>query len=350
MGLTHPTDLADWHRWSARRRPWPARVKGLAHAALGRVEAGVLTTGSSRPRVLIALDAVKSTTVAAQLAPLAHLEVADVAVLAPTSVRHLLPVRDWVETPGAPADLARSVVTPGTVVLSTGHHLGIGAAARAALPDATRFLTVQHGLLTPHAPPLAERTTLLAWSDADGAFWRSGRDDLTVRTVGSQLLWEAGRAAGGPRADADTGSAPVYLGQLHGAELPRPVLESAAHDFCIAHHGRYRPHPSETDRASVTRHRAWEAEGIPIDRGGGALADLVAPVVSVYSTGVLEAAASGLPAWVDLPEPPAWLEEFWRRNGMHRWGSSPTPAPLRPADPPAAAVARVLLEMLGETP
>ena len=51
---------------------------------------------------------------------------------------------------------------------------------------------VQHGALTPYAPPLPDDCTVLAWSEADGEFWRSGRDDVRIETVGSQLLWEAG--------------------------------------------------------------------------------------------------------------------------------------------------------------
>ena len=49
--------------------------------------------------------------------------------------------------------------------------------------------------------------------------------------------------------------------------------------------------------------------------------------MSVFSTGVLEAAAQGRDAWVDFPRPPAWLGEFWERYGMHRFGGAPTPAP-----------------------
>ena len=49
-------------------------------------------------------------------------------------------------------------------MLSTGHYLPLGALAhRSAEPG--RFLTVQHGLLTPHAPPLGAGTILLAWSE-----------------------------------------------------------------------------------------------------------------------------------------------------------------------------------------
>ena len=62
----------------------------------------------------------------------------------------------------------------------------------------------------------------------------------------------------------------------------------------------------------------------------------------MFSTGVLEAAARGLPAWVDFPDPPAWLREFWDRYGMREYGGEPSDPPPRPAVEPAAAIARIL--------
>lgn len=46
------------------------------------------------------------------------------------------------------------------------------------------------------------------------------------------------------------------------------------------------------------------------------------PVVSAYSTGVLEAAARGLPAWATFPDAPTWLHEVWDRYGMARYGDA----------------------------
>ena len=97
-----------------------------------------------------------------------------------------------------------------------------------------------------------------------------------------------------------------------------------------------------------------------MDRVGDALTEVDAPVGSVFSTGVLEAAARGLPARVTYPAPPRWLEAFWDRYGMARWngtsagaaapsGSAPaTPAPAVPAEEPARAVARILRELAGD--
>ena len=146
--------------------------------------------------------------------------------------------------------------------------------------------------MTPHAPPLASGTILLAWSDADATFWRSGRDDVGSVQVGSPLLWDAAEP---PLATPEPDAAPVFLGQLHRAELPREVLAKAAEGFCGAHGATYRPHPLERDRASLATHARWEASGITVDRSGIPLRELGAPVVSVFSTGVLEAQRPGCP-------------------------------------------------------
>lgn len=347
MGLIHPADLKAWQQWHARQRPAIARLKGWAREVRGSSPHGVLASGGPHSRIVIAIEAPKSTTVAAQLSVLRHLDLRDVAVLAPSSVRHLLSPHAWTESTGPLGELAERVVTTSSVVLSTGHYLGIGAAARAALSDPSRFLTIQHGLLTPHAPPLAAGTTVLAWSEADGTFWRSGREDVTLRAVGSQLLWEAARKGQSvPALSSSSDEPPVYLGQLHGAELARDVLAAAARDFCLTTGATYRPHPSETDRLSLRTHAQWQELGIVVDRSGTPLTDVGRPVVSVYSTGVLEAAAAGLPAWVALPDPPRWLVDFWDRQGMSRWREAPTaPRALTTAEP-ARTVAETLAEMV----
>jgi hypothetical protein len=204
---------------------------------------------------------------------------------------------------------------------------------------------VQHGLLTPYAPPLPPTARLLAFTEADASFAASGRDDVVAAEVGSQLLWEAG-ARTSPRSDFSD-SRPVYLGQLHGAELPRTAKAHAASTFCRAHGATYRPHPAEADFASRIQHDLWELRGITIDRSGQTLSELGRPVVSVFSTGILEAAAHGVPAWVSYPSPPRWLAEFWDRYSMGRWGRVPTAAPPRPQREPAAAIADEVAKVLG---
>ncbi|RLV48355.1 RNA-binding protein [Nocardioides mangrovicus] len=341
MGLTHPQDLRAWQRWQDSRHP----ARSVLTRVRPRPARGVLTRGGEAPDVLVALDSGSPSNRAALLAPVAHLPRERVAVLAPPG---LAPTSaGWRSAPWSADTLDRSLDSV-RLVVSAGHYLPLGGAGFAlATSRDVPFVVVQHGLLTPHAPPLPPSARLLAWSEADVEFWCAGRDDVRSAVVGAQLLWEATAAAGGdddvPRTPAGP---PTYLGQLHGAELPRPVLAAAAEAFCRETGASYRPHPSERDRASRRQHARWEAAGIVVERDGPPLAELGTPVVSVFSTGVLEAAARGLPAWVELPDPPPWLAEFWARYGMRRWGEDPTPAPPLPATAPAQLVARAIEGLL----
>ena len=199
-GLTHPSDLEAWHRWQHASQPFGRRAQRmlgvLRDIARPDSHAGtaVLTRGGPQPRVLVCLESRSPSSVRALLDPVRHLDPADVAVVAPTGVTDLLPDGPWTESSGFAPDVVSRVVADGSLVLSTGHYLPLGRlAADACTPG--RFLTVQHGLLTPHAPPLAAGTVLLAWSEADAAFWRSGRDDVGSVVVGSQLLWDAAEPA-----------------------------------------------------------------------------------------------------------------------------------------------------------
>ena len=228
------------------------------------------------------------------------------------------------------------------VVGSTGHYLPRGAIGHAwSRRLGAEFLTVQHGLLTPFAPPLAAESRLLAWSPADGEFWRSGRPDVTTEVVGSELLW---RAAQGHTTVTD--ERPTFLGQLHSAEMGRRAMARFTGRLCRAERLRYRPHPGERDRLSRWQHARWRRQGIELDDGTVPLRDLPTPVVSVFSTGILEAAARGVPAWAAYDRPPAWLAEFWERYGMSRYGGAPTPAPAPPERRPALAVAAAIEALL----
>lgn len=375
-GLRHPEDLAAWHAWQRRSRPVTSRARTWATRRWSHHRAPwVAYTTSEPPVVLVALEADTPSSTRALLAPVRHLlagspetaaagpgtpgadglahgrGVADgrgladaigVAVVTPQPLREPLPGGPWTCST-VDARAVAALAAGARAVLATGHYLPVGAAAyRATAPG--RFLTVQHGVLTPDAPPLAAGTRLLAWSAADARFWCGARDDVAATPVGSQLLWEAADAAAPPRSPAKR---PVYLGQLHAAELDRRALVRSAEAFCRAEHAVYRPHPSERDRASRAQHARWRAGGIRVEAERIPLAALGAPVVSVFSTGVLEAAASGLPAWVHLLDPPPWLRELWSRYGMAEWGGAPTPVPAQPVDEPARAIAAILRDMLG---
>ena len=333
-GLRVATDIEEWHRWQQRR----GRARHLRQRFRPTPDAAAATYGVARggpdADVCVVVDATHSSVTSAILEPLRHLPPDRVIVVLGPGVS--LDLDRPINRVADVADHLRGVTT----VLGSGHYTDAGQAVWSALPRARTFVA-QHGAVTPFAPPLPDRTTVLAWSPADGDFWRSGRDEIGVEAVGSQLLWRAG----GPVTNRPTSSGLlIYLGQGHAAEIPRPRMVEAALRFCRAHGAAYRPHPSERDRLSLMTVEAYQRAGIAISPGEVPLADLIAPVVSVFSTGVLEAAARGRDAWVDIPRPPAWLGEFWERYAMSRYGTDPTPAPPRPAVEPAQRIAELVTE------
>lgn len=389
--LAFPRDLVSWRAWQESTHPVRrarTRVTALLNSG-GDAPAAPLTLTwcGTRPAALLVLDATTPTQLASVLTPLRGLDGVDLAVLSTCEapeVQRLLVAQG--EDPAAwrtavvGTELADGTgLADGTdgqggtgtgehlpaplaalrVVLATGHYLPAGAAAqRWARAADVPFVVVQHGLLTPFAPPLPENALLLAFSAADAAFHAWGRPDVTSRVVGSQLLWEASRPERrAPRRAAR--ARPVFLGQLHGAELPRTDFARAARQFCEVTGAEYRPHPSEKDAISRAQHALWRSRHLTVTDGDAALGTLDAPVASVFSTGVLEAAARGLPARVTHPAPPRWLEAFWERYGMARWdgtaaGAGPrsdvapgTPAPWVPEREPALAVADAVWDVLG---
>lgn len=351
-GLRHPADLVAWRRWHETRHPvrWAARSARARLRPSPAATADLLLPGGDTD-LLVAVEATHASVDRAVVAPLAHLDPTRTVVLAPVG---------WQPPAAYSGHVRRTVVLSevgardglgGTrAVLAAGHYTEIGAAAF-ALADVlgVPFLVSQHGALTPYAPPLPRAARLLAWSEADGAFWTSGRHDVEVVVSGSQLLWGAGLVTGASAPSSTEGGdgadeGLVYLGQGHAAEVSRARLAHAALTTCREHGAVYRPHPSERDVTSRAVLAAYARAGITVETSGVPLAELAAPVVSVFSTGVLEAAARGRHAWVDFPRPPAWLGEFWERYGMHRLGGSPTPAPARSDDEPARRVAEVVTE------
>ena len=341
MGLSFPKDLAAWQSWQRRRHRlrWVKSSMVSAVRPVRETTSLVLHSGSEAPEMLVVVDAAHTTFASALVRVLDHLDLERTAVLGTRDLTTLLPAHPWrrvsVDPGGGPDP---SLLPALRATLAVGDFLEAGALARrVSLARRATFYVVQHGLLTPMAPPLPPEAHLLAWSDEDARFWWSGRPGSST-VVGSELLWSAARSA---RTTTAPG-APTYLGQLHGAELRRRDLERAARRFCRRWGAIYRPHPSEHDVVSRLVHASWRRGGITIDESGRPLADNVRGVVSVFSTGVLEAAALGIPSWVDFPNPPRWLAEFWERYGMRPYGGDPTPAPARPAEEPAQAIARIL--------
>ncbi len=316
MALRHPVDLGAWQRWDARRHLL-RRIKAAIRTERPAQGAIWLATRGADAPVVAVLESRAASSVQALIAPLAHTQSG--AVYAPFDPTPHLPGDGWVSRQVDAVVLARHVPLSHTV-MSAGHFLPLGAAAyEQAIQLGLRFVVVQHGLLTPFTPPLPAQCHLLAWSEEDADYWRSNRDDLTTAVVGAQLLWQAAQHPCELSADR-----PVFLGQLHGAELPRLGATRAAILFTRMTGATYRPHPSERDAVSRLEHTAFERLGIEIDRSSSPLATINRPVAAAFSTGLLEAAARGLPAWAFYPSPPRWLSQFWERYEISTWGQEPT--------------------------
>ncbi|BAI65417.1 predicted RNA-binding protein [Rothia mucilaginosa DY-18] len=361
--LKYPLDLDAWQAWQRRQKKlkWVKyKLNSLLASARSRTVAeepvrGLLYTRGTKPQVLIVMDSFSPTNRNAILEPLKHLDAVDVALWVPEDASEYLDGqyasehysrKDWTEQEISGDELMR-LLPDIRIVLSAAQFLSRGAVAyEFSRAIGAEYWVVQHGLLVPQAPPLPVGCTLLAFSEADAQFWASGRRDVTTHAVGSQLLYLAAQKAAGAEAQKQNDLEPIFLGQMHGAELPRASFAYASHSFLKKFGGTYRPHPSEKDKLSVLTHKLWEKEGIRIDCSGTPLNEVPNPVVSIFSTGVLEAAIRGIPAWVYHPAPPAWLVEFWDRYGMNQWGQEPTPPPVQPKKEPAQRIAELMIETL----
>lgn len=334
MGLIHPTSVDDWAAWERSRRRARSAKASLLRLVRPPTELPlVLHQRGDAPSTLVALDVARGTSVDALLAPV-EAAVGGVAVVTRGQIPDGVLAGGWRSRTLADLDELPASVRQ---VLSAGAFSAVSLPVhRWAVDGGVRFVVVQHGLLTPFAPPLPEGSHLLAWSEEDAAFWSEGRDDVTSGVVGSQLLWRAAQ-----RVVPVSSERPVFLGQLHGTELDRREVAGVSGRFCRATGADYRPHPGERDLLSRTVHAWWRRRGVTFESSGVTLAELARPAVSIFSTGVLEAAAQGLPAWGVHPSPPAWLSEVWERYAFGRWGGEPTRRPPA-SEEPALVIARML--------
>ncbi|MDY6054796.1 RNA-binding protein [Micrococcus sp.] len=364
-----PEDLPAWRRW--QRAQWPAarRAADAVRTLRARLrrdasspEEGLRVLVPAGPvHTLVAVESAGPTQRAALVEPVLALAAGRAAGV--TDPAAVLAGVGWV-MPAETAESLRPELPAGTElttvsgvdpdlsarldglrrVLVAGEYLPAGqAAVRWARERGAEVAVVQHGLLAVSTPPVPRAATLYAFTAQDAAWWAQGRTDVQAVPVGSALLEHARRAAPAPGAgDHDAGPG-VFLGQLHGAELPRTDFVRAAEEYLRATGAVYRPHPAERDRLSRAQHARWEGAGVVLDRTGVPLASTTGPVAAVFSTGILEAAQAGRPAWAVHPDPPAWLEGFWERYGITRWtpGTPPSPTPplSSPTPDPAAAIA-----------
>lgn len=348
-GLKYPEDLGAWRRWAGRRHG----VRGLARHAKAVVRpAGALTARlwlpPDEPTSLVVMDNLSPSCRLVIHDPLVHVgDLRRVAVLTGVDDPALPDFADgssWtsIEFIG-PGQLPRGIDR----VLSLGAFNALSSVVEPwAKSRGKQFIVVQHGLMTPWAPPLNDGDHLLAWSEADAHFWGADRPSITWQVVGSQMLWQAGHQPQATLAD----ERPVMLGQLHGIELSTTEKLRLYDSFCRTNGADYRPHPIERDAVSKLAHRWLARRGVGFETSGLPLADLGRPVVSIFSTGTLEAAQRGLPAWVHHPRPPEWVRDFWTRHGLRQFGDEPTPAWVLGSDEPAALIARALSTGRTESP
>ena len=324
--------LEEWRRWQRSRMPWARRARDRLRRH--RPQELAFVYSGDHPRLLAAFDSLGPSEVAAVLDPLTKVALRQpVAALLP---KHLVgslapPLRatvlPWDENSVSDGRLSRL-----EAAITIGEHLPCGELAhsvgrRLRIP----CYVVQHGLITPFSPPVPEDGVFLAWTDEDGEFARHGSSEHgAVVTVGAQLLWKAALGSAPLRPEAST--APLFLGQLHGAELDRSVTVRTVNRLAGEGPLVYRPHPAEQDVLSRIQHRRWARRGVAFDRDRCPLPEVDRPVLGIFSTGLLEAAAAGRPTWGTCVQPPDWVEEVWERYAIARHGDSrPTAPPTRPA-------------------
>ncbi|MDA8290621.1 MAG: RNA-binding protein [Actinomycetota bacterium] len=334
--LAHDT-VASWRGWRARAS---TGGDGVRRAAAPREEYRLFTYAGAPLEgcpVLVALDDLAPTRAAALLGPADVLASRGVptALLAPGGLADALAGRG-VRPVASDGGGLREPIVP-AVVLAMSHAVGAGAAAwQVARRAGACFMVVQHGVVTPYAPPLPAGGVLLAWSDSDAAFWIAGRDDVEVDVVGSELLWTA-RHSHVPREAA--GDRVCFLGQLHGAELDREVTVRTVSEISRSREVLYRPHPAEQDAGSLLHHERWRRSGVTVGSAAVPLVEEEGPVVGIFSTGILEAAAGGLEAFAACVRPPAWVESLWSRYEMSPFGANEPTRVRVPATRPASRIA-----------
>ena len=299
MGLIEPLDLEAWKRWQASRH----RLRRLRHRwTTSTPEPLVLTIFGDEPHLLVAIDSGSPTSNAALLEPLRHLNL-------PYA---LLSSGHRSATTSSASSTSQRIVDgslPSALgslraVSSLGHYMRCGAVAHQWSQHlGVPHVVTQHGALTPFMAPLPPEVHLLAWSEADALFWRSGRSDGGHHVVGSQLLWRAGqgvRESGSRRARWPPQRADLSGPDAWRRAAARPTRTRGRSLLSQARRDLSAP-PVRARQAVTSRSRLVRAAGDQVENGTP-LAELTNPVVSVFSTGVLEAACQGREAWVDFPQ------------------------------------------------
>jgi len=354
--LAYPTPEA-WQTW--RRQHETGFAAQLRQRSPGK---HLVLLGTSapesfvRPSTLFAVDDLSPSEVASVVRPAQELaRRTSVALVAPiTLVRQL---REYGFSPGGGSGsvgLSRSTHRPAAVdldlidasaVVVTRYETPAARALRIysrqrSIPCAY----IQHGVVTPFAPPLPAEALLFSWSQSDADFWCDGRADVSIHVVGSQMLWEAGstRRNAHEEQPGQDDQTLCFLGQLHGTELARRVTIATVQELRGRGPLTYRPHPAERDIRSRCRHMSWRCQGVRVLSQALPLTEQAGPVVGIFSTGILQAAAAGRSSYAFCLRPPSWIKELWSRYGMEQLGGTRSTSVSSPSQHPARAIADVL--------
>lgn len=345
-------ELEAWQAWQRRQKGVVGALRSLRNRKQKTPTLRLSSWGDPKNgSVLLALDGLEPSLRAALVDPVRKLHESGrhVCVLSSLPVEGLFPGEGHSRVLNLRSEISAQLPTNPCAVVSVGNYLPAGAAAYAVSQRLhVPYFVVQHGVLTPFAPPLPRNTTLLAWSEEDLRFWAGDARGINGQPVGSQLLWNANvdSAAHSTQRDGSSENAVTFLGQLHGAELPRSTTRMSVASLRSEHTVRYRPHPVESDIQSRLQHRIWAHQGVEIVESSE-LSSLPGPVLAHFSTGILESSAAGIASYAYCSAPPRWLEELWDRYCMQQWGSSQATKAAVPTHEPAAAIAERISTLSG---
>ena len=332
--------VPEWRQWRKRRE---GLLRGRLKSPFSPAALGVYSDDPWVPdtsHLVVSLENLSPTQVASLLRPEAVLRSRNVpvAVIAPLSIadglaQFGLTLRERLTGSGV-----WKHPNP-KMILATSHCSPSGRFSWAlSLKSGIPFVIVQHGVVTPFAPPLPEGCHLFAWTLQDAEFWISGRSDVTTSVVGSQIIWDAGVS----RWQTPEPKGPLcFLGQLHGPELSRSTTIRSLAELARKGPVAYRPHPGETDLVSRMIHHRWQLQGIRIEPPTSRLGENNPAVAGIFSTGILEAAASGRAAFGFCARPPSWLPEFWARYNIKQLGTDESTHVEIPTREPAAVISEI---------
>ena len=233
-GPTHPRDLEAWHRWHHGAQPLTRRVRRSLDVLRdiarpdGRAERVAVTRGGPRCRVLVLVEARTPSQLQPVVAPLRTSR--STTSSWSRRCRSVTPCRRGCGRSRGRSRTRRCPSSRAAPRSSSRPATSSGSGASAGMPSPTRRAS------SPCSTGCSRRTLPRS---PRARRCRVVRRRRRVLALGPGRRDDAGRGVpapvgGGPRAGRapDPGARPVFLGQLHGVELPRALVTEAAESFC----------------------------------------------------------------------------------------------------------------------